>query len=192
MLLFSFSKDSKAWRIWIKNLILILTDAGKWNMDRDWSPLPSSSRFSHSGGCTSGLVHPRMPSIPQHGSSVLVLWELLNFSVLAEMVAVVLQDTTSVLPCLSTCPGLNSQLTIFLGSMEEHHPVSLILQTGGFHGVLVTQLGSYLLPLKKEPQRISYLTHTWMSNSFLTPSHPLGTVSTTRTKTSSVFGGGML
>lgn len=192
MLLFSFSKDSKAWRIWIKNLILILTDAGKWNMDRDWSPLPSSSRFSHSGGCTSGLVHPRMPSIPQHGSSVLVLWELLNFSVLAEMVAVVLQDTTSVLPCLSTCPGLNSQLTIFLGSMEEHHPVSLILQTGGFHGVLVTQLGSYLFPLKKEPQRISYLTHTWMSNSFLTPSHPLGTVSTTRTKTSSVFGGGML
>lgn len=161
-------------------------------MDRDWSPLPSSSRFSHSGGCTSGLVHPRMPSIPQHGSSVLVLWELLNFSVLAEMVAVVLQDTTSVLPCLSTCPGLNSQLTIFLGSMEEHHPVSLILQTGGFHGVLVTQLGSYLFPLKKEPQRISYLTHTWMSNSFLTPSHPLGTVSTTRTKISSVFGGGML
>lgn len=70
--------------------------------------------------------------------------------------------------------------------------VSLILQTGGFHGVLVVRLGSHFFPLKKEPQGISYLTDTWMSNSFLTPSHSLGTVSTSRTKTSSVFGGGML
>lgn len=42
-------------------------------------------------------------------------------------------------------------------------PVSLILQTGGFHGVLVIQLGSHFFPLKKEPQGISYLTDTWMS-----------------------------
>lgn len=71
-------------------------------------------------------------------------------------------------------------------------PASLILQTGGSQGVLVIQLDSYFFPLKKEPQGISYLTEIWMSNTFLTPSHSLGTVSTSRTKTSSVFGGGML
>lgn len=51
-------------------LIKTQTDTGKWNMDRDWSLcclVPAE--VPTTGGCTSGLVQPRMPSMPRHESS---------------------------------------------------------------------------------------------------------------------------
>ena len=49
-----------------------------------------------------------------------------------------------------------------------------------------------LFLVEEKHQRIPYLTDKWMSNCFLTPSHSRVTVPTSRRKTTSVFGGGML
>jgi len=170
-------------------------------MDRDWSfcsLVPAEvqhCRIKHLRACSAQTARcsPRgklclWGTLP---SQLLVLLGLLSCSTLTERVAVVLETTANAFP-LFFRPQFSVHDLFGIYGEEECLPLCLCLHRQVFMGFWSYYWGSCFFPLKKEPKRISYLTDTWMSSCFLAPSDSLGTASTSRTKTSSFFGGGVL
>lgn len=167
-------------------------------MDRVWSfPCLVLAEVYTAGESTSRLVQPRLPNMPHGGA--LALGNSAMSAAGALGAAELLHpdwDSRCGFESLCHCIPMLPQALIhnLCGIYKEEKSLPCVFVSTDKRDLWSSSHATDASAsfLWRKPQGMSYLMDTWMSSSFLTSSHSLGTASTSRTKTSSVFGGGVL